>query len=70
VNIKIPDIEVINVRKSGETTADIVAKISNDLDTGMIIFQRQRNGIRKDIQGSNQNTYGGFDLTPKQTIIT
>jgi hypothetical protein len=49
LNIKIPDIEVIDLKKSGETTADIIAKISNDLDEGMVIFQRLRNGIRKNI---------------------
>ena len=36
----------------------------------MIVFQRLRNGIRKDIQGSAQNTEGGFSLSPQQTIIT
>lgn len=70
LNIKIPNIEVIDVKKSGETTAEIIAKISNDLDEGTVIFQRLRNGVRKDIAGSNQNTYGGFSLSPKQTLIT
>ncbi|MCX6825442.1 MAG: VCBS repeat-containing protein [candidate division SR1 bacterium] len=70
VNIATPDIEVLDVKKTGEATADIIAKISNDLDEGMVIFQRLRNGIRSNISGSNQNTYGGFDLSPKQTIIT
>lgn len=70
INIKIPEIEVIDVKKSGEETADIIAKISNDLDEWMIIFQRLRNGIRKNIEWSKQNSYGGFDLVPKQTIIT
>lgn len=70
LNIKIPDIEVIDVKKSGEKTADIIAKISNDLDEWTIIFQRLRNWIRKNISGSNQNEYGGFPLSPKQTIIT
>jgi hypothetical protein len=32
VNIQIPDIEVIDVKQSGEKTADIIAKISHDLD--------------------------------------
>lgn len=36
----------------------------------MVIFQRLRNGARKNIEGSKQNNYGGFDLVPKQTIIT
>ncbi|MEI8009101.1 MAG: hypothetical protein WCI00_07125 [bacterium] len=29
-----------------------------------------RNGIRKNIEGTNQNAYSGFSLSPKQTIIT
>ncbi|MEI6672333.1 MAG: hypothetical protein WCL02_03005 [bacterium] len=29
-----------------------------------------RNGIRKNIEGTNQNIYSGFSLSPKQTIIT
>ncbi|HBB03414.1 TPA: hypothetical protein DCZ39_00710 [Patescibacteria group bacterium] len=29
-----------------------------------------RNGIRKNIDGSNQGSGGGFTLSPKQTIIT
>ena len=70
VHISIPDIQVIDVKKSGDTTADIIAKISNDLDEGTIIFQRLRNGIRKNIEGTNQNAYSGFSLSPKQTIIT
>lgn len=49
LSISIPDIEIIDLKKSGETTADIVAKISNDIDEGMVIFQRLRNGMRKDI---------------------
>ncbi|MEI7918860.1 MAG: hypothetical protein WCH65_01235 [bacterium] len=36
----------------------------------MVIFQRLRNGTRKNIDGSNQNSYGGFSLAPKQTLIT
>lgn len=32
LNINIPDIEVIDIKKSGEKTADIIAKISNDMD--------------------------------------
>ena len=70
LNIKIPDIEVIDLKQSGEKTADIIAKISNDLDEGTVIFQRLRNGVRNTISGSNQNGYGGFSLSPKQTIIT
>jgi len=56
VNIKIPDIEVIDI-KQGEGTAEIVAKISNDLDEGMVVFQRLRNGVRNTISGSYQNSY-------------
>jgi len=70
LNIKIPDIEVIDMKKSWETTADIIAKISNDMDEWLVIFQRLRNGIRKDIQGTNQNGSGGFSLVPNQTVIT
>lgn len=70
VNIKIPTIEIVDVNKTGDGTADIIAKISNDLDEWMVIFQRLRNGIWQNIEGSNQNTYGGFDLSPKQTYIT
>lgn len=36
----------------------------------MIVFQRLRNNVRKNIDGSAQNTGGGFDLSPKQTIVT
>jgi hypothetical protein len=57
VSIQIPDIEVIDVKQSGEKTADIIAKISHDLDEGSVIFQRMRNGIRKNIEGTNQNMY-------------
>lgn len=32
VDIKIPDIEVIEFKRSGEKTADIIAQISNDMD--------------------------------------
>jgi len=70
LSIKIPDIQVIDIKKSGEETADVIAKISNDMDEGMVIFQRLRNNMRKNIEWSNQNNYGGFDLSPKQTIIT
>lgn len=70
LNIKIPDLEIVDVKKTGKETADIIAKISNDLDEGMIIFQRLRNGIRKDLVGSQQNNTGGFGLSPMTTIIT
>ena len=70
LSIKIPDIQIIDLKKSGTETAEIIAKISNDMDEGMVIFQRLRNGVRNNISGSNQNGYGGFDLSPKQTIIT
>jgi hypothetical protein len=70
LNIGIPTIEVIDLKKSWQETANIIAKISNDLDTWMVIFQRLRNGVRNDIQWSTGNSYGGFDLTPKQTLIT
>ena len=49
LDIKIPDIEVIDLKKSGEATADVIAKISHDLDEGTVIFQRLRNGIWKNI---------------------
>jgi hypothetical protein len=49
LNIKIPDIEVIDMKKSTEETAEVIAKISNDLDEGTVIFQRLRNGTRKNI---------------------
>lgn len=70
LKIMIPDIQIIDLKKSGEDTADIIAKISNDIDEGQVIFQRLRNGIRSTIKWSNQNSYEGFDLSPKQTIIT
>lgn len=70
LSIQIPDIEVIDLKKTGEATAEIIAKISNDLDEGTVIFQRLRNGIRKNIEWTNQNAYSGFSLSPKQTIIT
>jgi hypothetical protein len=50
LSIKIPDIQVIDIKKSGEETADVIAKISNDMDEGMVIFQRLRNNIRKNIE--------------------
>ena len=61
---------MIDIKKNWDTTADIIAKISHDLDEGLVIFQRLRNGVRKDIAWSNQTSYGGFNLSPKQTIIT
>ncbi len=70
LTIKVPGIEVIDVKKSWPTTAEIIAKISNDLDEWTIIFQRLRNGLWKDIAWSNQSSNGGFDLSPKKTIIT
>ncbi len=70
VNINTPNIEIIDLKKSGKNTADIIAKISNDLDEGMVIFQRLRNGLRNDIKGSKQNDLWWFSLSPKQTIIT
>lgn len=56
VDIKIPDIEVIDFKKNGEKTADIIAQISNDMDEGLVVFQRLRNGIRKNIAGTMQNS--------------
>gem|GEM_PF-2735657 len=50
LSIKIPDIQVIDIKKSGEETADVIAKISNDMDEGMVIFQRLRNNMRKNIE--------------------
>ena len=35
-----------------------------------MIFQKLRNSVRSAISGTNQNEYGGFGLSPKQTIIT
>jgi hypothetical protein len=32
IHIKIPDIEIIDLKKNGEETTDIIAKISNDID--------------------------------------
>lgn len=61
---------MIDVKKTGTETSNIIAKISNDLDEGNVLFQRLRNGVRNTITGSNANSYGGYDLTPKQTIIT
>lgn len=70
LTITIPEIEIIDLQKSGEETADIIAQITNDMDEGMVIFQRLRNNMRQNIEGSNQNEYGGFNLFPGQTIIT
>ena len=36
----------------------------------MVIFQRLRNSVRTNLEGTNQNAYGGFELSPNQTIIT
>ncbi len=58
LEIKIPEIEVIDLKKSGKETADIIAQISNDMDEGLVVFQRLRNGIRKDIAGTRQNSKG------------
>lgn len=55
LNIKVPDIEIVDMKKTGEETADIVAKISADIDSGMVIFQRLRNGMRNNIEGNRQN---------------
>lgn len=70
LTITIPEIKIIDLQKSDEETADIIAQITNDMDKGMVIFQRLRNNIRQDIEGSNQNEKGGFNLSPGQTIIT
>ena len=70
VSIKIPDIEILNLKKTWEETTEVIAEISHDVDEGMVTFQRLRNGLRKNIEGTNKNTYGWFDLAPKQTIIT
>ena len=69
INIKVPEIEIVDLKKS-QGAAEIIAKISNDLDEWTVIFQRLRNSIRKNIAWSDQNIYGWFDLTGGQTIIT
>jgi hypothetical protein len=70
LSIQIPNIEVIDLKKTWEKTAEIIAKISNDLDEWTVIFQRLRNGIRKNMDWTEANQYSWFGLLPKQTIIT
>ncbi len=77
LNIKIPDIEIIDIQKYGNeiesiwSPATITAEISNDLDEWYVQFHRYRNDVRQSITGTLWwIKIDKYDLEPHQTIIT
>lgn len=70
LKIQIPEINITDVRKIDDQNAEIIAEIENDLDEGLVTFQRARNGLIKPITGTTANSLGGYSLSPKQKIIT
>jgi hypothetical protein len=42
--ITIPDITITNIEKNSEKAATITAELSQDVDTGTVSFQKNRNG--------------------------
>lgn len=68
--IKIPDISITEVKKIDEQNAQIIALLENDLDEGLVTFQRERNGLIKAITWTNANNLWWYPLSPWQKIIT
>lgn len=68
--IQIPNISIIDVQKVNEEYANIIAELEQDLDEGLVSFQRERNGMIKEITGSKANTLWWYALSPGKTIIT
>jgi hypothetical protein len=56
LNINIPKIEITDVHQIDSGNAEIIAKIEQDLDEGLVSFQRERNGIIRAITGTQANT--------------
>jgi len=77
LNIKKPNIEIINIEKYGNeienisSPATIIAEIDHDLDEWYVQFLRNRNGIWQTITGTLWGIeIDRYSLDPLQTIIT
>jgi len=46
LNVKIPELKILETNKINEESTEIIAEISNDMDEGNVLFQRERNTIR------------------------
>ncbi|MEI8091152.1 MAG: hypothetical protein WCG98_02650 [bacterium] len=44
--------------------------MEQDLDEGLVSFQRERNGVLTAITGSKANPLGGYFLSPGQKVVT
>ncbi|MDD3263232.1 MAG: VCBS repeat-containing protein [Candidatus Absconditabacteria bacterium] len=70
IEIKTPTIEIKDFIPISEFSGQLVAELSNDIDQGMVVFQRQRNDVWQEMSGTLANTYGGFFVGPNQTTVT
>jgi hypothetical protein len=50
LQIQIPKIEIIKINQKDKETSEIIAKIQNDIDEGMVSFQRTREKNTMDIK--------------------
>ena len=69
LNVSIPDIEVLSVNKIDSKMANIVSKISHDLDWWVVTFEKMVWKYRNKLLGSDSKNLW-YDLVPLQTIIT
>lgn len=70
INISIPKVEIVQINQKDKETSEIIAKIQNDIDEGMVTFQRTRNGEGIEMKWTLANIKWGYQLSPGQTIIT
>lgn len=70
LEIEVPTIDVIDYVQISESSGQLIAELSDDIDEWMVVFQRNRNDQRKEIAGTLSNSYGWYFVGPRQTIIT
>ena len=56
-NIQIPEINITDVKKIDNQNAEIIAELENDIDEGLVTFQRDRNGMIQAITGTTANSF-------------
>lgn len=70
LDIKIPDIQIKEFVPLSESSGQLIAELSDDIDEWMVVFQRQRNDLWQEMSWTLSNSYWWFFVGPKQKIVT
>ncbi len=70
LNIEVPEITMKKFVPLSESSGQLIAELSHDIDQWMVVFQRERNNVWQEFSGTLANSFWWFFVWPKQTIIT